>query len=276
MGKRHRINGDRAYWHWQNLDEDRQGRVKGKGWRNGRAWLNLRVDEDGKRNDTIEARVQWVVRQRTSTRLGISLGGGDGATELDVHVVVLGTGVYLGLDSPLTEKLTRLFCKADRAWDRERELSLSIHDKALWWYVWQNTNEWKRSDPKWRRGSFHIDDWLLGKNQYRNEVIEEREVLVPMPEKAYPATAKLELATWTRQRFGWPATRMTRINLDVPGGIPHPGKGENAWDCGEDATYGITAPADSIEEGISKLVESVLTRRTRYGGAAWTPSEAAA
>lgn len=274
MGKRHRINGDRAYWHWQNLDEDRQGRVKGKGWRNGRAWLNLRVDEDGKSNDTIEASIQWVVRHRNSTSLSLSLGGGDGATNLDMHISLLGTGVYLGLDSPLTEKLTRKLCPA--GYDRERELSIRFHDKAAWWYLWMNPHEWRSRDPKWRRGCFHVDDWALGQNKYQNEVLEERQVLVPMPEGAYPATAKLELATWTRQRFGWPATRLTRIHLEVPDGIPHPGKGENAWDCGEDATYGITAPANSIEEGISKLVESVLTRRTRYGGKAWMPSEAAA
>src|SRR5690606_25314615 len=78
--------------------------------------------------------------------------------------------------------------------------------------------------------------------------------------------ASLYISTWKRPR--WPfATRIRRVQIDMDKDeqIPVMGKGENSWDCGEDATYGITVAADTIEAGVAKLVESILRSRRRYG-----------
>jgi len=82
---------------------------------------------------------------------------------------------------------------------RDRELSLSYHDASLWWYLWVNPMGGHRLHD-WRRGSFHFDTFFLGKTTCNKEVLEEREILIPMPEKSYKAHAKLILYTWTRPR----------------------------------------------------------------------------
>lgn len=78
-------------------------------------------------------------------------------------------------------------------------------------------------------------------------------------------------STWKRAR--WFTHKNVRASVDIPAGIPHPGKGENSWDCGEDRTYGLTTKADTVEKAIAAVVESSLRDRRRYGGDNWTPSE---
>lgn len=154
-------------------------------------------------------------------------------------------------------------------WDGKREISLSFHSNSLWWQFWSDPDCWSSKDSKWRRGAFHLDDFFLGKSKFSEEFLEERNVLIPMPEKSYEATAKLTLDTWTRPR--WFKKQIKRIHIEIPEGIPFEGKGENSWDCGKDATFGITCPAESIPEGVGTLVGSVLRSRVKNGGwSDWT------
>lgn len=147
-----------------------------------------------------------------------------------------------------------------------RELALSFHDWAVWWKVWVDPDSWESSRPRWRDGNLHPIDALFGRQGCTRKVIEERDVLVPMPEKSYPAKAQLIEFTWKRPRSPFSKT-MLRVNLDIPGGIPHAGKGENSWDCGDDATFGLTTgECRTIAEGVGKLVGSCLETRVRYGG----------
>jgi hypothetical protein len=150
--------------------------------------------------------------------------------------------------------------------ERELRVALSREDHAVTWNFWLENSSWYSDDPKWRRGRWSPVDALLGQQQYSNEVLSTHDVVIPMPEKAYPATVTLQRATWRRTRFPFLAKSIDRANIDVPGGIPHEGKGENAWDCGEDATYSMTCPAGGLAEAIGKMVESVTRDRLRYGG----------
>lgn len=262
--------------HWQNLDEDRAHRVKGRGWRHGRAWLDV-----GPMNETKwpcrpwNFGISWVLAQLGHNWFGasVALGEGDSDAELQASVQVPGAALYLHADTPLTRKLTGLLCrKKTHGYRTAKELRLSIgrHPLTLRSKIW--TDPWSEDDaPKWRDLYIELRPLIFGRAKYHREVIEEREVLIPMPERAYPATAVLTECTWTHQRFGWPRKRVVRVELEVPGGIPVPGKGENAWDCGDDATLGMTTPADSIPEGIAHLVQSLLTKRERYGGRHWAP-----
>jgi hypothetical protein len=61
-----------------------------------------------------------------------------------------------------------------------------------------------------------------------------------------------------------------KITPDTP--IPFPGKGENSWDCGEDATHSMTCNATNEQEAVAKLVASVLNDRYRHGGKNWRPA----
>lgn len=147
-----------------------------------------------------------------------------------------------------------------------RTIQISIHSFALWWTMWRDPmGGWSSDVPKWREGSFHFNDFLLGKSKCSTKVLEERNIIVPMPEGPYPAEAKLVEYSWSRSR--WFTKRLKRVQIEIAKGIPHAGKGENSWDCGDDATFGITTgECHSIPEGVGILVGSVLHSRVRYGG----------
>jgi hypothetical protein len=53
--------------------------------------------------------------------------------------------------------------------------------------------------------------------------------------------------------------------------IPVPGKGENAWDMEDDAIHSMGCVANSVDDAIIKLLNSVNRDRVRYGGAHWVP-----
>lgn len=148
----------------------------------------------------------------------------------------------------------------------DRELGFSIHSGSLWWDLWVDPmGSYPRKHGKWRDSSFSFDNFFLGKSTCSKEVLDERDVLVPMPEKAYQAHAKLMRYTWKRPR--WFAKSIKRVEIEIPEGIPFEGKGENAWDCGQDATFSMTTgECNSIAEGVGKLVGSCLKERVKNGG----------
>lgn len=149
---------------------------------------------------------------------------------------------------------------------KDRQVSLSFHSGGIYWHIWRDWMDgWSRDIPKWRDGSFDLRDFFLGKSKCITEVLEERDVSVPMPERPYAANAKLMLYKWVRPR--WFTKEMTRVEIKVPEGIPHEGKGENSYDCGVDRTYGMTTgECGSIPNGVGILVGSVLSSRVKYGG----------
>lgn len=139
-----------------------------------------------------------------------------------------------------------------------REVSIRAHGGCIWVNFWTEPMDGKTLVLHWK-------DILIGKFKYSDRVLEERDILVPMPEKAYPAHAQLIEATWTYPR--WFTQKIKRVKIDIPEGIPFEGKGENSYDCGRDATFGITTgECQSIAEGVGKLVGSVLYDRVKNGG----------
>ena len=151
---------------------------------------------------------------------------------------------------------------------------ISIHEWAIWWAFGRDNSCWNSGIPKWRDGNFSVINFVLGRTNYTTEVIEEAAIKIAMPEAEYQGTAKLMRAQWKRPRWPWPHVVM-RAEIEIPNGVPFPGKGENSWDCGEDATYSMTAPANSIAEGVQKFTESVMRDRHRHGGPGWEPEVAA-
>lgn len=148
----------------------------------------------------------------------------------------------------------------------EREFDLSWHDAGLWLMVWGDPmGDWTRGMAWWTTSKvFHPMDFFFGRNKYTERVLENGETFIPMTEGCYEAKYKLFVSEWSRPR--WPFKKeLQRITLDVPRGIPTEGKGENSWDCGEDATFGITCMARTLEQGVGELVGSVLRDRKRHG-----------
>jgi len=140
----------------------------------------------------------------------------------------------------------------------------SIHDNAFWWSFWNESHFWSSKTPKWKDGCFHLDDFFLGKTTYTTKNILERVVSIPMPEKAYRAVATLFESVWKRPR--WFAEKLTRVEFEMQEPVPIPGKGENSYDCDDDAVFSMTLPAETIEEGIGKFVGDVLSTRMRRIG----------
>ncbi len=105
-------------------------------------------------------------------------------------------------------------------------------------------------------------DWVLGRAHCDVTKGEPFAVYIPMPEGSYKATATPETYIW-RRRFYVPTRRRDSVSLNIEGGIPHAGKGENGWDCGDDGLWGISG--ETTEKAIANAVESVLKSRRRYG-----------
>lgn len=141
-----------------------------------------------------------------------------------------------------------------------------IFDRAIWWSFLKFDWGWSSQMPKWMEGNFHPIDFLFGNTKYEAELLATKQVLIPMPEGAYPATVTLETCTWKRPRLPWVSARRRTAKIDLSIGIPHEGKGENEWDCGKDALLGLSVAASTIEEAISKTVESALRNRRKYDG----------
>ncbi len=184
--------------------------------------------------------------------------------------------VYLSFDGFPAWKPRR---KCIATWDNNREFWLTdqrtcgvtIHDWSVWIKPWSKTMEWANADPWWVRGvTLNIPDLILGRSRCETEVLRDGiPVTIPMPEGIYSAFAKIERRTWKRPR--WFAHSRVSTWIDIPKGIPFQGKGENSWDCGDDGLFGTGADGDSIPVAVTKVRESVLRSRRRYGA----PSEKA-
>ncbi len=156
-----------------------------------------------------------------------------------------------------------------------RTLGVHFHDLAVWWDVWANSHHWTSDTPRWRDGSWHPLNTFFGRENYESTLVEKADVIVPMPEKGYAGTVEIRRDTWKRPRS--PFTRVVhRAHVEMKEPIPVPGKGENSWDCGEDAIHGITTPAKSIVEGIVAIMNSAKRDREKRAGKNWKPEERAA
>lgn len=186
--------------------------------------------------------------------------------------------IHFGFDHPKEFEWQKKFGKSgDMGFTYEgREISLSwnIEHHYISWNWWVDPSGWSSKRPKWRDGSFYYLDFLLGRHIYKCEEIESRVVQLDMPEGIYSCHIQLSKDTWTRKRF--PFLKKSRLGAMVipeyP--IPVPGKGENSWDCGEDAVFSSGCIAATYDEAIQEIKESVMRDRNKYGGGErWRPSE---
>jgi hypothetical protein len=145
-------------------------------------------------------------------------------------------------------------------------LSIRVFSATLWWQFLKFDWGWSSKMPKWMESNFHFWDFIVGDLKYSKEVLGTHSVSIPMPEGNYPATVTLEKCTWKRSRLPWNSRVGLFAKVDMSIGIPHPGKGENSWDCGEDRLFGASVEASTVEEAIAKTVQSALRSRRRYDG----------
>lgn len=211
-----------------------------------------------------------------SRLFGFSVGPDDEGWNLSLKLPPF--SLYLSLEGMGLWR-PRKKCIATWDGDREfwltdrREFSFSIYDWSIRLSIWERWGEWRKVDPWWIRG-VHLDlrDMVLGKQTCKTEELaSEIPCQVPMPEATYRAVAKIERTTWRRKR--WFARTRTSAWLDIPKGIPHAGKGENSWDCGDDGLFGIGG--DTIDDAVKRARETVLKSRKQYGNASSEAMKAA-
>lgn len=257
-----------AWWSHRSVERDLAGNFKSL-----RAWLHRRTGG--------EANVEMAIG--TENRgVGLHIDGGD--QKVGGHVAVGGLWLSFSTERLAPELLYRLLgVHYERAepfdYERfkacDRAIDISMHNGSLWWTLWMNRDEWRSSDPKWRRGHFDPRDFFLGKSEVTKRHDRTDKVEIPLPEGVRPAT--IEWTVYTAKRTRWPWARSWRsatVTPEKPVGVP--GKGENAYDCGDDAIYSQSTDARDNEHAIARFVESALRTRRRYGGShRFTPSAAA-
>lgn len=166
----------------------------------------------------------------------------------------------------------REFCAGFRASDS------SMMGGTFFLTLWGDPHGWSSRDPWWRRGvSFSPVDFLAGKARHSTRDIRTVETTLMMPEGTYPVRVKLYESEWKRPRWPFPVRlRRAETSILMQSGVPIPGKGENAWDIGDDAVFSQTAPARDEHEALAGLYESVMRDRARHGGHNWRPEPVSA
>lgn len=179
-------------------------------------------------------------------------------------------------------------------WGRETSISLQWHPElqpSLLWDVllhleiWRDDSSWSCDDHKrwpWQGNGWHWMyyplRWIVGDYiTTRQPWLEEKDVVLVMPEGRYKAKLSVDQVERRRPRWPFGVVRGFASDLRVDGGVPIPGKGENSYDCADDAIYSSGRWYDASERideqvVLSDFAFSTLKRRVRYGSIDWKPS----
>lgn len=144
-----------------------------------------------------------------------------------------------------------------------RSIGFNVRLDSLWIYPWINREQHMPI-------SFNINDFLFGRVRTERIGLTEERVLMAFPEGYYLATVEMYTTVWRRPR--WPLVHSERrATVTVSEGVPLPGKGENDYDCDDDALHSSTSPAATLEDAVAAFRNSVLEARERYGSEDWKP-----
>ncbi len=151
----------------------------------------------------------------------------------------------------------------------ERELSVRVHHGSIWWTLWRHPDISKSHD--WRNSNFNPMDFVFGrKESTKHTILQPQEIFIHLPEGYYKGTISLVKIEWKRP-WSFQKESIIRGEIEVPNGIPIPGKGENSWDMDDDCLYSGSYPAKSVEEAIEALRASVFRDRQKYASSDWIP-----
>lgn len=145
----------------------------------------------------------------------------------------------------------------------ERDFGISIYDWMIFINLGNDTRGLNNNNSKWKEFSFDIKDFFLGRTKISEKIIEEKDVKIPMPEKEYDANVQIVKVIHKRKFLPIPFS-FIRARVEIPGGIPHPGKGTCSWNCGEDRTYSYSLTAYSVTEAVCKVVSDITRIRMTY------------
>lgn len=251
------ILGNRLLWSWVNKNKEykRESRIP----MHGRAALYRAVPQDERYHSHWHPSVhlEWHLLSRMC-HLSFEFGGEDDfQLSLAIPFVV---SFWLSFDSWLSSHFRKRYAWMNQTWPMEIEVS--IHHSALWWTIWRNEMEgWSSSTPRWRQGSFHFDDFFLGRPKHSEETLYEiKDTFIDLGDGAWPVSIRLFESTWKRPR--WFAKKMLRAEIEAlnPEGIP---TGEEKFGSANN-TYSTTLPARSVKEAIEKFAASIEKERRQH------------
>lgn len=258
-------NGEPSmWWSWQDLRrnyDDRNAPLPTGFCTHGRAWLKWEGNGIG---------AEWSLFSR-GMGIGVTFSStGDYAIMLSLAIPFL-FALYLSLErAKWVKRLPGVQWVSGDYNSGERELRIAVHDNAVWWNIWINGMGMRESS--WRDNCFHFDDFFLGRSKHSATPRQYCTAVLEMPEGFYTARIVLFTSTWKRPR--WPfATSVALADVEIEGGVPVPGDGENDWDMDDDAIFSSTLPAATVEEALSAVRESAMRDRRRNGGEHWVPAD---
>jgi hypothetical protein len=254
---------DPERWYLIDVDHgEKEGRPR---------WQHRAVSLHG---PSLEASASWTLLGSYNFGWGFQLGrnGMESDLGLDVHAGRLGS-VWLRLRSPWT-KWARI---PDRrpGWYHPRHTGIVFGpfggERPLTFIVRVQLDSASDAGRDGRR-EWSLTWWkIVGRSRTDTEVTDSGTYMVELPEGLYAAT--WEAKTNTTRHVRWPGTWLdairgpkvtSHVSIDVPGGIPVEGKGENSWDCGMDGV--LSTSGATLDEAVANLVRAVMRDRSRYGG----------
>lgn len=258
-------NGEPSlWWSWQDLRrkyDDRDAPAPTGFCTHGRAWL--RWDGNG-------VGAEWSLFSRRCHILIEFSSAGDDAIMVALAIPFL-FSIYLCVEkAKWVKRLPGVrWVKGDYN-SGERTIGVAIHDAAIWWHLWINRDGMRRMDD-WRDNCFRPVDFLLGKPKHNRSEGQRSETFLAMPEGMYKATVVLFTSTWKRPRWPW-GMSVERASIEIEGGVPVPGAGDNDWDLDDDAICSGTYAAPTVEDALSAVRASAMRQRQRHGGDDWIPA----
>lgn len=235
------------------------------------SWRQRRVEATSP-DRKIGASAEWNVLSSDGFGYGFQIGrnGSESDLGLDLYAGRLGT-LWCRFRSPWTKWVRIPQGGPDWYTARHTGIRFLPHKGCLVRGEWDALDgHWSSKWPWWRSWSI-TKNTVFGRIRSETDEGESGMTRVPLPEGNYNAMWRVEThrtyyVGWLgkiRDRILGPAT-WTSVNLDIPGGIPVEGKGENSYDCGMDAVFGTSGK--TVEEAVGNCVRSVLRSRQRYGG----------
>jgi hypothetical protein len=235
-------------------------------WQHGATWWSW---------DNAEARVEWNLFPKSGFGVGFRFGrnGSESDVGLDLYAGRLGS-VWTRLRSPWTQ-WARVSQDSGENWHYARHTGVRLFpfDGCLLQINVEDLDGyWRRGRPWWNEITLTVRH-LLGLNDTTQEDLDAGTCQIPLPEGVYDATyVTTRYTNWYTGRLGKLRDRIlgprshVSVSIDIPGGIPVQGKGENSWDCGMDGVFGQSGGGTSVEAAIGSVVGGVLRDRRRYGG----------
>jgi hypothetical protein len=254
------------HWHSQNLKkEDRE-----KGYLfHGRGWLNF-----GEARSWMTLGFEWSCPSYMKN-LGFEVDLNHyGDTAIGGRISLVLFTFYWSVENRtlynLLEKITK---RRDDTYTNGRTIGFDISPHSISVSLWYDPMESQGSDPWWWHGYWDTQRLLKGKAHYSEQELREDECMIIMPERSYPARFKIYIARWEYPR--WFTQTKEMIEFKMVEGIPIPGKGENSWDCGDDAVMGTTKEhRGSLRDAMNEVAMDAMKTRIRHGGSMnWLPKK---